>query len=61
MRSVETSEQAMGPGTGTRHLVTLTIQDFEEMVKVAKPGPYFGSRSVVARAEAVKILDHDMS
>jgi len=60
MRSVETSEQAMGPGAGTRHLVTLAIQDFKEMVKVAKPGPYFGSRSVVARAEAVKILDHDM-
>ena len=59
MRSVETSEQAMGPGAGTRHLVTLTIQEFEEMAKVVKPGPY-GSRLAIARAETVKILGHDI-
>jgi len=47
MRSVETSDQAMGPGAGTRHLLSLAVQDFEEVVKVTK-------------TEAVKVLDHDM-
>ena len=58
MRSVETSDQAMGPGAGTRHLLSLTVQDFEEVVKVTKPEPDLGR--LIAKTEAVKVLDHDM-
>lgn len=58
MRSVETSDQAMGPGAGTRHLLSLAVQDFEEVVKVTKPEP--NPIRLIAKTEAVKVLDHDM-
>ena len=55
---METSDQAMGPGAGTRHLLSLTVQDFEEVVKVTKPEPDLDR--LIAKTEAVKVLDHDM-
>jgi len=61
MRSVETSDQAMGPGAGTRHLLSLAVQDFEEVVKVTKPEPDLERIwNLIAKTEAVKVLDHDM-